>query len=175
MLFLNLILNEPVQICQYGEMNKILISFSLILLLSCGKDSADSNPERRQEAVTQGEYLEILNQHRQALGLNRLEHSYVIEAVAYEHSSFMAEAPGRFNHNGWKGRCDRISSELKGNACSEIIAMGQKTPQAVFDSWYKSSSHRASLENPRYTHTGLGFVTNSKGVTYWTQLFLEVK
>jgi len=156
-------------------MKTILIFTLLFGVLSCGKTKNSSGLERSQEAITQSEYMEILNSHRQRLGLKPLIYSYIIEPVAYEHSDDMAKKNTSFGHNGWRARCRKITDELRGNACSEIVAMGQKTPQAVFDAWYKSSSHRTSLENPRYTHTGLGFVKNSKGVIYWTQLFLEVQ
>ena len=155
-------------------MKTTLILVLIFGALSCGKKEVSSAPERSQDAITQNEYLDILNNHRTKLGLAPLIYSFIIEPVAYEHSLNMAEKRTSFGHNGWRSRCREITDKLRGNACSEIVAMGQKTPQAVFDAWHNSSSHRNSLENPRYTHTGLGFVKNEKGVMYWTQLFLEV-
>jgi uncharacterized protein YkwD len=164
------------RICKDEEMKSIFLSIFILVFSSCGKNSSsDSNRERSQDAITQNEYMEILNSHRQRLGLRPLIYTLIIEPVAHEHSDDMARGKTSFGHSGWRARCRKITDELRGNACSEIVAMGQKTPQAVFDAWYNSSSHRASLENPRYTHTGLGVVKNSKGVIYWTQLFLEVQ
>ena len=51
----------------------------------------------------------------------------------------------------------------------ENIAMGQKTPQQVMDSWMNSSGHRANILNASYTQIGVGYVASGN---YWTQMFI---
>lgn len=34
--------------------------------------------------------------------------------------------------------------------------------------------HRRELENPAFTHTGLGIFKDGKGVIYWTQMMVRL-
>ena len=52
---------------------------------------------------------------------------------------------------------------------AENIARGQKTPEAVVNSWMNSSGHRANILNPGYTKIGVGY---EKTGNYWTQMFI---
>ena len=54
-------------------------------------------------------------------------------------------------------------------SAAENIAKGQKTPQAVVNSWMNSSGHRANILNPSYKKIGVGYVVNGN---YWTQMFI---
>ena len=48
---------------------------------------------------------------------------------------------------------------------------GQKTPEAVMKGWMNSSGHRANILSSAYTHIGVGYAKDSKGNTYWVQIF----
>lgn len=160
-----------------GEISNMKFLFILAVsafITSCGKNSESMTHEEYQELELQSEYLNLVNAHRRDMGLRSLKYSKEIEEVAKGHSLNMALKKVFFGHSGWKNRCNEIRNYLGGNACSEIVAMGQQDTKAVFDAWLNSPSHRASIEDSRYTHTGLGFAVNSKGVIYWTQLFLDV-
>lgn len=161
---------------------KTLLIFSLLLgVISCGKNSSSSSsspgPERERPEVTdetfEAEYIKLLNNYRVSLGLRKLVYVKRIEEVANEHSLYMAGGRGRFGHRGWKGRCSKLMQELHGESCSEIVAMGQTTPLDVLNAWLSSRTHRRMLENPQFTHTGLGIRKNGQGIHYWTQLLLE--
>lgn len=162
-----------------------LIALSCSLLSSC-KSVEDANPikaitdgvtkdEEASASTITGQYVELINNYRISLGLNPLTFEKDMSALATTHSQNMATGPVSFGHTGFSDRCSK-SREIMGggNLCGEIVAQGQTTPQAAFQSWMGSSGHRAKIEEPRYTHTGFGYFKNAKGVMYWTQVFLEV-
>lgn len=53
----------------------------------------------------------------------------------------------------------------------ENIAKGQKTPEAVVDSWMNSEGHRKNILNASFKELGVGYATG-KGTTFWTQIFI---
>ena len=150
-------------------------------LISCGKKSSSSKPQnevREDEVIDdlssfEKDYIKLLNNYRSSLGLNKLTYVKIIEDVALEHSHYMATGIGRFGHRGWRSRCQRLMNELQGSQCGEIVAMGQKSPQDVLNAWIQSPSHRKSVENPDFTHTGLGIRENKKGLIFWTEIFIQ--
>lgn len=121
------------------------------------------------------EFMQLLNSHRQSLGLRGLVLDMEVTQVAETHSQNMADGKVAFGHNGFSSRCSESKAILGGgNLCSENVAMGQKSAQAVFKAWMNSSGHRANMESSRVTHTGFGYAQNSQGTYYWTQIFIEV-
>lgn len=167
-----------------------LLAFTALLgaLLSCGKsssgkppkstikDPATASPESSpapEPTITQ-QYLSLVNRHRLKLGLRPVEASPIIEEVALGHSEAMARGWKFFGHSGWRGRCRELRNSLKGNLCGEIVAMGQRGPKEVFQAWLNSPPHRKVIEGENFTHTGLGYMANSYGRIYWTQLFLQI-
>jgi uncharacterized protein YkwD len=60
------------------------------------------------------------------------------------------------------------------SSAAENIAAGYPTAADVVTGWLNSPGHRANIENPAYTRTGIGYqvgdVTSTYG-TYWTQVF----
>ncbi|MDT8716377.1 hypothetical protein IAI10_06880 [Clostridium sp. 19966] len=62
---------------------------------------------------------------------------------------------------------------IKFSAAGENIAMGQRTPAEVMNSWMNSSGHRANILSPAYTQIGVGLAVNKSGTHYWTQQFIR--
>ncbi|MFP5384509.1 MAG: CAP domain-containing protein [Bacteriovoracia bacterium] len=121
------------------------------------------------------EFMELVNAHRTSLGLRSLVNSPDLETIALKHSKDMALGIVAFGHTGFSGRCTEGRLALGGgNWCSENVAMGQNSPQAVFNSWMNSSGHRANIESSRGSHTGLGYYKGASGKYYWTQIFLQL-
>lgn len=120
------------------------------------------------------EFMELINDHRQSIGLDPLLHVNGLGEIAEGHSEDMAKGIVAFGHTGFSSRCSAGRAVLGGgNLCAENVATGQKTVKAAFSSWMNSSGHRANIENDRLTHTGFGYSKSSSGVMYWTQIFLE--
>ena len=53
----------------------------------------------------------------------------------------------------------------------ENIAKGQKTAESVMNGWMNSSGHRANILSSAYTNIGVGYAKDSRGNTYWVQIF----
>lgn len=120
-------------------------------------------------------FFELVNQHRGSMGLKVIVPSTELSSIAQIHSAEMAEGTVAFGHSGFSERCGDARAALGGgNWCAENVANGQATPEAVFKSWMSSAGHRANIESPRATHSGLGFARSLSGKYYWTQLVLEL-
>lgn len=160
---------------------------SLVLLnltLSCGKGfDKKSKPTtiRTQEAQEEDtfslnqRYLTLVNEYRIDHKLKPLTYSSIIEKVAMEHAKGMATDSRGFNHRGFSLRCRKIKKRLgEHKLCGEIIAMGQKTPEAVLKAWLNSPKHMEELQQSRYNMTALAMYKSQAGVSYWTQIFVEL-
>lgn len=166
---------------------KIFLAFFLLLISSCEKANNSSWSSVNQpvtdatigseqfESNTVDEFMVLINSHRARLGLDSLVHDESLRQIAQRHSERMASGTVAFGHDGFSNRCAEARSALGGgNLCSENVATGQKTVTAVFKAWIDSPGHRENIEEPRVTHTGLGYKKSSNGSLYWTQIFLEV-
>lgn len=121
------------------------------------------------------EFMDLINDHRQSIGLRALIHDPGMEKIAQTHSQNMASGAVAFGHDGFSARCTQSRAVLGGgNLCAENVAYGQKTPQAAFTAWMNSSGHKKNIEQSRATHTGFGYAKNANGTVYWTQIFLEL-
>lgn len=156
-------------------MKTYLFFLILALLLSCGKGGeSGSGGFRTSEDLRTFGYFELMNSYRVSLGLTPLKYLNDIEDVAREHSLWMSQG-GLFGHYGWRKRCSELRKKLDSFACGEIVAMGQKTPEAVLTAWINSEPHRESIEKPDWTHTGVSVEVSSSGRHYWTQIFLRLE
>lgn len=61
---------------------------------------------------------------------------------------------------------------IKFTAAGENIAKGQNSPSAVMSSWMNSPGHRGNILSSAYNQIGVGVAKDSKGLLYWTQMFI---
>ena len=107
--------------------------------------------------------------HLKKVRLNEVAHSifYAPQYVAIE--------KGYFDHTSptYGSPFDMMKKfNISYNTAGENIAMGQKTPSEVMNSWMNSSGHRANILNSTYTELGVGIQKDSNGTIYWTQMFI---
>jgi uncharacterized protein YkwD len=174
---------------------RISIFLTLLIFTACGKSVRKnfeealsgaklipdiSLPDSKNPPLSDGlevfesEFLTLVNAHRRSLGASPLTYSKGLGEIASLHSLNMANKTVDFGHTGFSGRCADARVALGGgNLCAENVAMGQKDAKSVFTSWMNSSGHRANIENPRHTHTGLGMKKSASGSVYWTQILME--
>ena len=120
----------------------------------------------------------LVNDHRVSLKLDGLRIDLALKELALAHAVHMGlHEPAFFDHSSPEG--DRPEDRAMGRIESfttigENIAAGQAIAQAVYQSWLASPSHRANLEDPRWTHMGAGhaILPDSPYVTYWTLDFV---
>ena len=129
---------------------------------------------------TQSEYarevLNLVNKERTSRGLSALSLDEGLSKVAQNHSKDMAEN-NYFSHTNLAGESpfDRLKKgQISYRTAGENIAAGQKTPEAVVNSWMNSEGHRKNILNASFNKMGLGYVTANSGYkTYWTQVFTD--
>lgn len=116
----------------------------------------------------------LVNQERQKAGLKPLQLDTKLSDVARTKSKDMMNK-GYFDHQSptYGSPFDMMKQfGITYNSAGENIAKGQQTPQEVMNAWMNSEGHRANILNGSFTHIGVGFVKDSQGTTYWTQMFI---
>ena len=143
------------------------------------KDDNNQNDDNNSSNINgfskeQVEVLNLVNKERKANGLKPLTLNKELSNVANIKSRDMIEK-GYFDHTSptYGSPFDMMKKfNISYNTAGENIAMGQKTPSEVMNSWMNSSGHRANILNSTYTELGVGIQKDSNGTIYWTQLFL---
>jgi uncharacterized protein YkwD len=120
--------------------------------------------------------VSLINQHRAGMGLSQLGISSTLTASSEWKSLHMA-GNGYFDHNDPAPPVSRTAFQRAkdcgygGGSWGENIAWGYATAQSVVNGWLGSSGHKANIENPAFTSTGVGVASNTGGQLYWTQNF----
>jgi len=129
----------------------------------------------------EAELVKLVNDYRVSRGLSPLADSSEVSDAARAHSQHSV-AHRFFAHTSPEGLSpgDRLSENgIAWTSVGENIAAGYATPQAVFEAWLASPSHRENIESDRWTHTGVGYaVDRSPSAEFphthlWTQDFLQ--
>lgn len=123
----------------------------------------------------ENEVIRLVNVQRVNNGLQPLTMNWQLCRVARYKSADMANK-GYFSHTSpTYGSPFKMmeSFGLSFSAAGENIAYGQSTPAQVMNSWMNSPGHRSNILNRTYTQIGVGLAKNSKGVYYWTQMFMK--
>ncbi len=114
-----------------------------------------------------------VNEYRKSKGLPALHLLSIASLQAANHSNNMALKKVAFGHAGFNQRAIAIANELHGTSSTgENVAFGKLTAKQVIEAWLKSPDHKANIEGPFY-YTGVGVARDSRGVVYYTQLFVK--
>jgi uncharacterized YkwD family protein len=136
-----------------------------------GKDTSTSSSVSSYER----QVVELVNAERAKVGVAPLSLDSSISNVARTKSKDMA-TNNYFSHTSpTYGNAASMLKQfgIKYTAYGENIASGQKTPQQVVSEWMKSQGHKENILSSTFTKIGVGYATNSKGVAYWTQMFVR--
>jgi uncharacterized protein YkwD len=162
---------------------KLLMKLPLLALLamlsfSCATDSLDDKadaielsliiPETKTIEV---EILELINNHRLALGLNALTNMTMVKSVAFSHTDYMVDK-NEVSHANFYKRSDYLKANAGANKVSENVAYGYTSAQSVVNAWLKSEAHRANIEGD-YTNFDVAAEENSEGKWYYTNIFIK--
>ncbi len=115
----------------------------------------------------------LTNSERNAAGLGTLTLDSQLSKLARMKAEDMAKK-GYFSHTSptYGSAFDMMKKYgVSYRTAGENIAKGQKTPESVMNGWMNSSGHRANILSSAYTHIGVGYAKDSKGNTYWVQIF----
>jgi uncharacterized protein YkwD len=150
--------------------SKILVSiiFVTVIISSCKKDDETAVSPYSQ---IENDILQLVNQHRASLGKGTLAMNDIIYKQCKDHSTYMASVDS-MNHKGDTIRANNIFTTFGGTNVGENVAYGYSSAQLVVTAWLNSDGHRKNIEGD-YNYTGISVVKNSKGVNYFTQIFVK--
>lgn len=121
------------------------------------------------------EVIRLTNIERKKAGLPALAENPQLSKIARLKSQDMA-TKGYFSHQSptYGSPFQMMQSfGLRFSSAGENIAYGQRTPQEVVNAWMNSPGHRANILSRSYSQIGVGLAKNSRGVYYWTQMFMQ--
>lgn len=115
---------------------------------------------------------ELVNTERSKNGCGPVRQNSRLDTAAQRHSADM-DARDFFDHTNPDGVGPGERITAAGYAWStygENIAMGQRPPAQVMESWMNSSGHRANILNCSFKEIGVG-IHDTSGGPWWTQVF----
>lgn len=125
-------------------------------------------------SANQQQVLDLVNKERSKVGARPLVLNKELSNVATTKSQDMINK-NYFDHNSptYGSPFDMMKKfGISYRTAGENIAMGQKSPTEVMNSWMNSDGHRKNILNPDYTELGVGIAKASNGQLYWTQMFI---
>ena len=133
---------------------------------------------KSEAADLERKVFEVLNGVRRDQGLQELEWSDDVAAVARMHSQNMAKEKF-FSHRGSDGsmvddRADRVGLGTWRTIGENIAYMrGYDDPASLaVEKWMESTAHRKNLLGPNWKESAVGVAITSDGTYYLTQVFL---
>jgi uncharacterized protein YkwD len=142
-----------------------------------------SQPVQVQAAATtklgslETQILSLTNKARTIRGLPAYKNPNNLNSIAEKRSADMS-AKNYFSHTSPSGETAftllkkaGISYRRSGENIGRNNYPTSQTAAKVFNSWMASSGHRANILSTKFSSIGIGAVTNSKGMKYYTQVF----
>lgn len=123
----------------------------------------------------EAQVVELVNQKRAANGLKPLRLNWELARVARYKSMDMRDR-NYFSHDSptYGSPFEMMKAfGIRYSAAAENIAAGQRTAQAVMNSWMNSPGHRSNILSASYTEIGVGYASGGKYGHYWTQMFIK--
>lgn len=156
----------------------VLIVFT-ILLSSCSKETTqdvyDENLEVEENKISlttrEKGLFDMVNDHRDSIGIKKLEFDTVTYLAAMEHNQYMINQ-GEISHDHFDKRAEKLSKKVKVKKISENVANNYKTNKATLKAWLKSATHKNNIEAD-FTHSGLSILEDAHGNYYITQIFFK--
>ena len=115
--------------------------------------------------------IDLVNRERKANGVSALKANWELSRVARIKSQDMYDRK-YFSHTSptYGSPFDMMKNfGISYRYAGENIAKGQKTPQAVMNSWMNSSGHRANILSASFKEIGVGYASDGN---HWTQMFI---
>ena len=143
----------------------------VLFLSSCTTENVEDLPivEANNAVQLESEILELVNDHRTDLSMNRLLFSTVAYKYANIHTDYMI-SKGSISHDNFSSRASSIDSEEAVAMVAENVAKNYATAEAAFEGWHNSVNHKKTIEGD-FTHTAVSVKKDQAGNFYFTQLF----
>jgi len=162
-----------------AKMFRALLPLAIVFtMVSCSSDDSETTPSNAK-LVTEYSYndtelrlVQLINDYRQSLGLNKLE---VINHISYKsegHNVYMIDKQA-ISHDYFQERATNLIQLLGAEKVAENVAYNYNTPESAFAAWKNSPGHRANIEGD-YTHLGISVTIDSEtGKKYYTNMFIK--
>lgn len=134
-------------------------------------EDKENTSDSSEVSAFEKEVLELTNAERTKAGLSPLTLDTELSKVARIKSQDMKDK-NYFSHTSptYGSPFDMMKQfGISYTSAAENIAQGQKTPKEVVEAWMNSQGHRENILNAKYTHIGIGHVSEGN---YWTQMFI---
>lgn len=162
---------------------KTLLIMALFVLNSCSSDDVDVedlsskvSPELIVDYtynVSELETLDLINDYRSSLGLNRLEKINHISYKSEEHDIYMIDNKV-LNHDNFISRSENIMKVLGAQRVAENIAFNFSSPKSALNGWLNSPKHKVIIAGD-FTHFGIAIKENpATGEKYYTNIFAKI-
>lgn len=153
------------------------------MTVSCSSDTSDTSEIEKpyDKLVTDYSYndseielMQLINQHRENIGLKALIKVNHISFKSEEHSNYMI-ANRVVNHDNFTVRSENIMRVLGAHSVGENVAYNYKTSDAVLIAWLASGDHKKNIEGD-YTHFGIAIKIDAEnGRKYYTNIFAKIE
>ncbi len=120
------------------------------------------------------EILRLVNQARQAQGLDPVTYSQTLEELATEYACELI-------HYGYFGHVNTVTGGTLADRAAAVgydywivgenLAAGQRSPAQAMSDWLGSPCHRENIFNPAFTELGVGTRVGGNYGFYWVQEF----
>ncbi|WP_413998271.1 CAP domain-containing protein [Flavobacterium sp. W1B] len=161
---------------------KILLAIAVFILISCSSDmsSGGKDTETKSEIVLNYTYnaseletMNLINNYRVSVGLNRLEIINHLSSKSEEHDNYMI-INNAISHDGFVARSENIMKTLGAKTVAENVARNYDTPQSVLVAWLESPGHKENIVG-NFTHFGIAIKENPEtGKKYYTNIFVKI-
>ncbi|RVT74992.1 CAP domain-containing protein [Flavobacterium sufflavum] len=162
---------------------KIMPIMALFMLNSCSSDSVDAenlSSEVKPELIVNYTYnaaeletLNLINDYRASIGLNRLERINHISYKSEEHDIYMIDHKV-FNHDDFVSRSENIMKVLGAKTVAENIALNYVSPKSALNAWLNSPKHKINIVGD-FTHFGIAIKEDPvTGEKYYTNIFAKI-
>ena len=151
----------------------------LFLLWGCtspvAPDTAAAAGAAAAAAGVTNSIVDLTNVERSRAGVSPLRVEGRLMRAAQLQAEQMASL-GRMEHvlsdGPYPAPQDRLAAAgYLWQAFAENIAYGQRGAEDVTESWMGSAGHRANMLNGAYTELGTGYAVDSRGRSYYVQVF----
>jgi len=157
----------------------LIVLFSFVLF-SCSNEDDGIYFDTSNEILTsnttysalESEILDLVNQYRTNIGLSTLKPLDIVSSTADSHTNYMIEV-GKISHDNFQLRLQALMEKANAKKVGENVAYGYSSAQGVVKGWLSSESHKAIIENTKYTHFGISTEKcTTSGRNYFTQIFI---
>jgi len=154
----------------------LLIVFLCGTMIACEKEELSSESPVDDVAMHY-EALELkvsnlVNKHREKLGLSTLAVLNLVSKEAETHSIYMVKQD-LLSHDNFDVRTQNLMNNTAAISVAENVSFGYKTAEKVLNGWLNSPTHRTNIEAKYFTDFGISAKINSSGSYYITQIYVK--